>query len=246
MSLRPGPQVPCLAGEAAVGYVVAVPKSQSLRAGVGYGTSGLRADEVTADAPERRGNDCRGDGVKGPRLYDWAMATSHHIPTTTLVARHPSAGGCWSAAASPPTTRVNWSWPTTCAMARRNHDRPARRCGRARWAIEECFQSAKNEVGLDSTRSDASTAGTAHHPGHARPRLPGRHRRPRPKAAAAWSPSPSPRPPSPGTPDQRRPPTLDHALAWSDLRRTRQTELAAPTTGNAGCATTSCRSSYEA
>lgn len=59
-----------------VGYVVAVPRSQSVGTGIGYGNTGSRADAVTADAPEQAWKRLSaGDGTKGPRLYDWAMAT---------------------------------------------------------------------------------------------------------------------------------------------------------------------------
>lgn len=59
-----------------VGYVVAVPKSQSLGSSIGYGNTGSRADAVTADAPAQAWKRLSaGDGAKGPRVYDWAMAT---------------------------------------------------------------------------------------------------------------------------------------------------------------------------
>jgi hypothetical protein len=49
-----------------------------------------------------------------------------------------------------------------------------------RWAIEECFQTAKNEAGLDhyQVRNLASLV-RPHHSGHARRRLARRHPRPR-------------------------------------------------------------------
>jgi SRSO17 transposase len=36
-----------------VGYVVAAPKNQSVGPGIGYGNTGSRADDLTADAPEQ-------------------------------------------------------------------------------------------------------------------------------------------------------------------------------------------------
>ncbi|WP_440099880.1 IS701 family transposase [Streptosporangium sp. H16] len=56
-----------------MGYVVAVPRSQS----VGLGPGGdLHADTLVADAPaEAWKRVSAGDGAKGPRVYDWALAT---------------------------------------------------------------------------------------------------------------------------------------------------------------------------
>lgn len=68
-----------------VGYVVAVPRSQSVGTGIGYGNTGSRADAVTADAPEQAWKRLStGDGTKGPRLYDWAMATLPPHPDDEL------------------------------------------------------------------------------------------------------------------------------------------------------------------
>jgi SRSO17 transposase len=80
-----------------------------------------------------------GDGAKGPRLYEWA-----YLPLTSILIEH-----------------QRW------LLVRRNIDKPAElayyvvfaprqtkleemvRVAGARWAIEESFQSAKGEVGLD-------------------------------------------------------------------------------------------------
>src|SRR5499427_8653617 len=59
-----------------IGYVVAVPRSQSTRSGTGYGNTGSRADVLAASAPEQAWKRLSaGDGAKGPRLHDWALAT---------------------------------------------------------------------------------------------------------------------------------------------------------------------------
>jgi SRSO17 transposase len=63
------------------------------------------------------------------------------------------------------------------------------------WAIEECFQSAKNEVGLDQYQVRRYDGWHRHITlamlAHAYLAVTAAHA---PKAAAAWSPSPSPRP----------------------------------------------------
>ncbi|MDT0354110.1 IS701 family transposase, partial [Pseudonocardia charpentierae] len=55
-----------------IGYVVAVPRSQTIPAGAGSS----RADHATARAPEQawKRRSCA-DGAKGPRLFDWAVAS---------------------------------------------------------------------------------------------------------------------------------------------------------------------------
>jgi SRSO17 transposase len=92
-----------------IGYVVAVPCNQVIPAT--DGTS--RADVLTAHAPAEawKRRNC-GDGAKGPRLFDWAVASLPSCEDTTRRAGH---GGCWSAARSPATARASTSSPTTCA-----------------------------------------------------------------------------------------------------------------------------------
>lgn len=55
-----------------IGSVVAVPRSQTIPAGAGFG----RADHAVAGAPEQAWKrlSCA-DGAKGPRRFDWAVAT---------------------------------------------------------------------------------------------------------------------------------------------------------------------------
>jgi SRSO17 transposase len=125
--------------EAGVGYVLAVPKSQQVHA-VG------RIDWAIAQAPDEAWErvSC-GDGAKGPRVYDWAAARLPAIPDFD----------------GDRPTHQRW------VMARRSLARPAEiayylayapngttvadlvRIAGARWAIEEAFQAAKNECGLD-------------------------------------------------------------------------------------------------
>jgi len=123
-----------------ISYVVAVPKSQAVA-----GKS--RADVLTAHAPDQawKRRSC-GNGSKGPRVCDWAAATLPEDGTEPpgwqrflLVRRSltPGAKGepelaCYLCAAPAGTT-----------------DEELIRVAGTRWAIEECFQTAKNETGLD-------------------------------------------------------------------------------------------------
>ncbi|MGW6260935.1 IS701 family transposase [Streptomyces sp. NPDC055085] len=124
--------------DAGLSYVVAVPTSQQVH--------GPRIDYLIGQAPPEAWQrlSC-GEGAKGPRLYDWAAA---RLPAV------------WEFDGDEPT-RQRWM------LARRSVTRPdeiayylasapldatasdlARIAG-CRWKIEECFQSAKNECGLD-------------------------------------------------------------------------------------------------
>ena len=118
-------------------YVLAVPVSQPVTAPDGRRH---RADvllrRVPAHAWERRS--C-GDGAKGPRLYDWALLG---------LAPRPTGGQAWLLARrsiADPTEIAYYlaHAPTAVTLAE------LVRVAGARWAVEECFQAAKNEVGLD-------------------------------------------------------------------------------------------------
>ncbi|WP_432423231.1 IS701 family transposase [Streptomyces pseudovenezuelae] len=125
--------------ETGLGYVLAVPKSQQVPH---FG----RVDHLFSQAPdqawERRS--C-GDGAKGPRVYHWAALQI--TPIEDFDGEMP--------------THQRW------ALARRSISKPEEiayclgyaplgtpvehlvRVAGMRWAIEEAFQAAKNECGLD-------------------------------------------------------------------------------------------------
>ena len=125
-----------------MGYVVAVPCRQSTGPGTGYGNTGSRADVLAASAPEQAWKRLSaGDGAKGPRLYDWALAT--------LPAGEPGEG--WQRwllirrriAGPAELSCYLCSGPAGTGIAE------LVRIAGSRRAIEECFASAKNETGLD-------------------------------------------------------------------------------------------------
>jgi SRSO17 transposase len=125
-----------------IGHVVAVAANQAVRGDAG--TS--RADVLAAHAPGQawKRRSC-GNGSKGPRVFDWAAATlpeggeppgwSRYL----LVRRSltPSAKG-----------EPELACYLCCAPAGTADEELIRVAG-SRWAVEECFQSAKNETGLD-------------------------------------------------------------------------------------------------
>jgi SRSO17 transposase len=126
-----------------LGYVVAVPCSQSTGPGTGYGNTGSRADALAAAAPAQAWKRLSaGDGAKGPRLYDWAMAT---LPVT----REPSEGfERWLLIRRSITDPGELAYYLCFGPAGSTIGHLVHIAG-TRWAIEECFQSAKNETGLD-------------------------------------------------------------------------------------------------
>jgi SRSO17 transposase len=115
----------------AIAYVVAVACDTRVPAGAGRV---IRADELARRVPARGWQrvSC-GPGSKGERLYDWALAGAgdgRHL----LIRRSLSGGElayylCWS--------------PRHATMAE------LVMAAGARWAVEECFQVAKNEAALD-------------------------------------------------------------------------------------------------
>ena len=117
--------------ESKVAYVVAVSCDHRIPAGAGRT---IRADQLAKRVPGHgwQRMSC-GPGSKGERLYDWALAPAgngRHL----LVRRSVTSGElafyvCWS--------------PRAAGLAE------LVRVAGSRWAVEECFQAAKNEAGLD-------------------------------------------------------------------------------------------------
>ncbi|WP_221497937.1 IS701 family transposase [Pseudonocardia eucalypti] len=134
-----------------IGYVVAVPRNQTIPSDIGAPAGPDRADRATAQAPEQawKRRSCA-DGAKGPRMFDWAVAsisTGEHTPPgwgRWLLARRQILA---------PTQIDSGQQPELayylCAGPPGTTDDDLIRVAGSRWAIEECFQTAKNEVGLD-------------------------------------------------------------------------------------------------
>jgi SRSO17 transposase len=118
-----------------IGYVLAV--ACSMRVRINHGRTLVRADSLAGRLPATAWHrQSAGNGAKGPRYYDWAWI---HIGTGShrrhlLIRRNRSTGElafylCWSPTAVPLSELV--------------------RVAGVRWSIEECFQAAKGQVGLD-------------------------------------------------------------------------------------------------
>ena len=116
-----------------LGYVLAVSCDHRIPAFPG-GRRRLRADHIAAALPAGCWHRISaGTGSKGPRWYDWAWASAHQ-PGHSLLIRRGSTGvlafyRCWSPAPVPLAALV--------------------RVAGMRWAVEEGFQAAKSQAGLD-------------------------------------------------------------------------------------------------
>ena len=126
-----------------IGYVVAVASNQAVRGDAGAS----RADVLAAHAPDQawKRRSC-GNGSKGPRVFDWAAATmpegdgeppgwSRYLLARRSLTRNAKG-------------ELELACYLCCAPAGTPDEELIRVAG-SRWAIEECFQTAKNQTGLD-------------------------------------------------------------------------------------------------
>lgn len=121
-------------------YVLAVPVNQRVIATVQGTIAELRADELAAQLPGQAWKKISaGAGAKGPRVYHWARAAIRPLA---------DAASYWL------LVRRSLTDPTDLAyyLCYGPEHTPLRELVRAagtRWAIEETFQTAKGQVGLD-------------------------------------------------------------------------------------------------
>jgi SRSO17 transposase len=117
-----------LVEQSGAGYVLAVPKSQ-------FTVGCSRIEGLFAQAPDESWEKIScGDGAKGPRVYHWAAVRLPAVAEFDYQGEVPH--------------RMRW------ALARRNISKPDEIAYYLAYAplettIEECFQTAKNECGLD-------------------------------------------------------------------------------------------------
>jgi SRSO17 transposase len=127
-----------------ISYVLAVACNQTIPATAGTSRADVLAAQAPEDAWKRRS--C-GDGAKGPRLFDWAVAS---LPTHEDIT--PPGWSRWLLVRRSLTPNskgeLELAYYLCCAPTGTTDDELIRVAG-ARWAVEECFQTAKTEVGLD-------------------------------------------------------------------------------------------------
>jgi len=116
----------------AISYVMAVPCSQEF----GTPSGPRRADDLAARLTDQAWQTLScGQGAKGPRLYDWALIDTASPAHRLLIRRSLTdpAQLAYFICHSQPDTPLH----VLVAVVG------------VRWTVEECFQAAKNEVGLD-------------------------------------------------------------------------------------------------
>ncbi|WP_370252627.1 IS701 family transposase [Streptomyces sp. V4I8] len=123
-------------------YVVAVPKSQQIKSLAGIWRIDQLIEEAPADAWQQLS--C-GDGAKGPRIYDWAAAK---LPVNLIFDPHPPTHHRWVMGRRSLSDPGELAYYLAYAPVDVEIAELVRIAG-SRWAIEECFQAAKNECGLD-------------------------------------------------------------------------------------------------
>ncbi|MFJ4342880.1 IS701 family transposase [Streptomyces sp. NPDC088915] len=125
-----------------IGYVVAVPKSQQVKSLAGA----WRIDQLIEEAPDGAWQrlSC-GNGAKGPQVYDWAAAK---LPANIVFDPDPPTHHRWVMARRSISDPGEIAYYLAYAPVGAEIAELARITG-SRWAIEECFQAAKNECGLD-------------------------------------------------------------------------------------------------
>jgi SRSO17 transposase len=130
--------------ERGMSYVLAVPSNQRVHpADSGSGPREGRIDDAVAALDPRCWTTITvGAGAKGPRTYQWARARVRPLPAERGEPEH------WLLARRSLTDPTDLAYYLAAAPAKTPLRELARIAG-VRWAIEETFQTAKNEVGLD-------------------------------------------------------------------------------------------------
>ena len=122
-------------------HVMAIKRSEKLWALTDKGPSQVRADRLAAQVDEagwvRRS---AGDGAKGPRVCDWAAVEIRPL-------REPGKGH-WLLARRSVANPEELAYYVCYGPVGTALEELVRVAGR-RWTIEECFEEAKGQVGLD-------------------------------------------------------------------------------------------------
>lgn len=122
-------------------FVLAIKQTEPLWVATERGPAQRKATAIAADLSEEDWQ-ClsAGDGAKGPRLYDWARVAIR--PIVTLGWEH------WLLVRRSLEDVEDVAYYVCCAPTATPLAALVRVAG-TRWAIEECIETAKGEVGLD-------------------------------------------------------------------------------------------------
>ena len=127
--------------EEGIPHVLAIKSNEQLWAWTEKGPRQVRADRLASWVDESGWQRLSaGDGVKGPRVYDWARVEIRPLKE--------SGKGYWLLARRSITKLGELAYYVCFGLAGTTLEELVRIAG-ARWAIEECFEEAKGQVGLD-------------------------------------------------------------------------------------------------
>ena len=121
--------------------MMAIKSNEKLWALTDKGPLQVRADRLASGVAESAWVRCSaGNGAKGPRVYDWAAVDIRPL-------REPGQGH-WLLARRSVAKPGELAYYVCFGPAGTSLEELVRVAG-TRWAIEECFEEAKGEVGLD-------------------------------------------------------------------------------------------------
>ena len=127
--------------EREIPHVLAVKRNEKLWAWTDKGQLQVRADRLASQVDEANWVRCSaGDGAKGPRVYDWAAVEIRPL-------REPCKG-YWLLARRSIAKPEELAYYVCFGPAETSLKELVRVAG-VRWSIEECFEEAKGQVGLD-------------------------------------------------------------------------------------------------
>ena len=122
-------------------HVLAIRSNEKLWAWTDKGLLQVRADRLASQVGESSWTRCSaGDGAKGPRLYDWAKVEIRPL-------KEPGRG-YWLLARRSIAKPGELACYVCFGPAETTLEELVRVAG-IRWSIEECFEEAKGQVGLD-------------------------------------------------------------------------------------------------
>ena len=122
-------------------HVLAIKRNEKLWALTEKGPRQVRADQLVSGVEETDWSRCSaGDGAKGPRVYDWARVVIRPL-------REPGKG-YWLLARRSIAQPEELAYYVCFGPADTALEDLVRVAG-TRWAIEECFEEAKGQLGLD-------------------------------------------------------------------------------------------------
>ena len=122
-------------------HVLAIRSNEKLWVLTDQGLCQVRADRLTSQVDELGWTRCSaGDGAKGPRVYDWAVVEIRPLGEP--------GKGYWLLARRSIAQPGELAYFVCFGPAGTALEELVRVAG-TRWAVEECFEEAKGQVGLD-------------------------------------------------------------------------------------------------